>query len=260
MTGRRKVVGTFTTVLSVAFIVWLTLLLFPNPPSYQGKPIEQWLVYFDFRSGLSQTEAQAWMQKEAEAAEALRQMGPSAFPYMRQMLQPDSATARFIRRLRRQLGAETVSEETQMHRAVEACSALGPQAKALIPDLLQCMKSNPYRNNRSRAAYALGKIGGAAPEVVPALIESLKARPDGNVLIALGNYGAQAKSAVPAIVEAFHSADNNHIRYEAAHALQHIESQEAQKLLPRLRKTFEAEQNPWWQSRLKKVIDLIDDQ
>ncbi len=153
-----------------------------------------------------------------------------------------------------------------MLRAVEACSALGREAQPMTPDLLLVLKANPYSNVRSRAAYALGEIGGPPEEVVPALLQSLSNRADGNILISLGKYGAEADAAVPviaALVDGMEASVQNHesidrnVLYEAAQALHQIAPREAEKRLPLLREVLREEPDPFWQSRLGKVVSVI---
>ena len=153
-----------------------------------------------------------------------------------------------------------------MLRAVEACAGLGRDAQVMIPDLVAVLRSNAYFNVRSRAAYALGEIGGAPEEVVPALLQSLSNRADGNVLIALGNFGADADRAVPAIVTLLdgletsvqeHKPTDKVALYEAARALQRIAPREAEKTLPLLREVLQEELDPWWRPRWGELVEVI---
>src|SRR5687768_14928891 len=177
-----------------ALIAALVVFLRPNTPSYNGKSISEWLAWFDSPRGREQWQER--LQKRVEATHALREMGPDVFPYLRQMLQADSGVTKFFHELSGESRAEVSvgsvgtpsPEETRMLRAVEACSALGRDAQVMIPDLVQLLESNGYRNVHSRAAYALGNIGGAPEKVVPALVQSLSNHVDGNVLISLGKY------------------------------------------------------------------------
>jgi HEAT repeat protein len=154
-----------------------------------------------------------------------------------------------------------------MLRAVAACSALGRDAQAMIPDLLLVLNSNPHSNVRSRAAWALGEIGGAPEKVVPALVQSLSRRAEANVLLALGNYGGDAKTAVPTIVALLDGIERRSIKelnaydrtilYGATKALHRIAPQEAQEVLPLLREVLEQEHDPFLQSRLGKLVNVI---
>ncbi len=259
----------------LAVVTWVVILCRPKAPSYEGKSIAEWLASFDTPSGLSQVQYQQRAQKRSEATLSLRQMGPEVYPYLRRMLQPDSAAAKLLqaaaREIRRDydqpgLPATLSPEEVRMRRAVEACAALGRDAQTMTPDLLLVLKSNSYSNVRSRAAYALGEIGGAPDKVVPALIQSLSNRVDGNILISLGKYGADAVPAVPTLVGLLdaiqknvseHKAFDRYALCEAAWALHLIAPQEAEKRLRLLREVLEQERDPSWQSRLSKVVETI---
>lgn len=253
----------------------LAVFLSSDTLSYEGRTIDQWLAWFDSPSGLSQEQWQERYQKRSDAAHALRQMGPDVFPHLRRMLQPDSATTKSLYQLGRGFRREHVPvgsvvppspEEARMRRAVEACSALGRDAQAMIPDLLLVVKSSSHLNVRSRAAYALGEIGGAPEKVVPALLQSLSNRTDGNVLISLGKYGSDADRAVPAIVALLdgletklkeHKPIERYILSEAVRALYQIAPGEAEKRLPLVREILQEERDPLWRSRLGKLANVI---
>jgi len=271
MTLQRKLLVVSGVLL--ALIGSVVIFLGSNRLSYEGRSLHQWLAWFDSPSGLSQEQWQERLQRRAEATYALRQMGPEVFPHVRRMLQPDSRIAKFRSQLsteRERVPAGTLippsAEEARMLRAVEACSALARDAQPMIPDLLLVLKSNSYLNVRSRAAYALGEIGGAPDEVVPALLQSLSNRIDGNVLISLGKYAADADRAVPTIVALLegietsvkeHKSTDRNLLCEAARALHQIAPSEAEKQLPLLRAVLQEEQDPFWRSRLGKLINVI---
>jgi hypothetical protein len=259
----------------LAIIVSLAVLFNSSTLSYEGESLNEWLVCFDSEYGLSPETLQERARKKADAKHALRQMGPAVLPQLRRMLKPDAGPARFLRELKQEIARQPLSvgsavppssEEVRMLRAVEACSALGPDAQAMIPDLLRVMKSNSYLNVRSRAAYALGEIGGAPEEVVPALVQSLSNSTDGNVLISLGKYGADANTAVPSIVALLngietsvkeHTSFDRNSLCEAARALQQIDPREGEKTVPLLRQVLQEEHDPFWRSRLVKLVNAI---
>ncbi len=259
----------------LATIASLVVFLGPKGPGYEGKSINQWLAWFDSPSGLSPEQWQVRLQKRSEATYALRQMGPEVFPCLRRMLQPAPGATRVLHELIREIRGEhdkvgSVSlpsrEEARMLRAVEACAALGREAQEMTPDLLRVLKSNSYSNVRSRAAYALGQVRGDPEKAVPALIQSLSNHVDSNVLISLGKYGPDAAPALPCIqamldgietgTNKFSDGDRN-VLCEAARALHQIAPEEAEKRLPLLRQVLQQEQDPFWQSRLAKVVDGI---
>ena len=273
MISRRKLLVAGCVVL--AMIASLLVLVSSDTLGYDGKAIDQWLGWFDSPSGLSQEQWQDRLQKRSDAAHALRQIGPDVFPHLRRMLQPDSATTEFLRQLSRQINRKQLPagsvvppsrEEARMLRAVEACSVLGRDAQAMIPDLVLVVKSNSHLNVRSRAAYALGAIGGAPEVVVPALLQSLSNRTDANVLISLGKYGSDADRAVPNIVALLdgietsfkqHKPINRNVLSEAVRALYRIAPDTAKKRLPLVREILREERDPLWRSRLGKLANLI---
>lgn len=263
----------------LTFIAALLVFLALSPPSYDGKPIGQWLACFDSTSGLAQAQWEERLRKQAEATYALRQMGPDVFHHLRRMLQPHSRVRTFLHELKHEFMkrehvkvgsvAPRSPEEVQMLRAVEACAALGRDAAPMIPDLLLVLKINPHLSVRSRAAYALGEIRGAPEKVVPALLQSLSNRTDGNVLISLRKYGSDAERAVPTIVALVGGIERSveeqkavdravfYDLYEAIRALHQIAPREAEETLPLLRQVLEMERDPFWRSRLSELVNVI---
>lgn len=275
MTLRRNLLVGGCVLL--ATIISLLVFRSSNTLSYEGKSISQWLAWFDSPSGLSQAQWQERFQRRSDATVALRQMGPEVYPYFRRMLRPDSKMTRLLHQSTTELKRELIParslvvppspEEARMLMAVEACSYLGRDAQAMIPDLLLVLKSNSHANVRARAAYALGAIGGAPEAVVPALVQSLSDPVDCNILISLGKYGADAAPAVPhivALLDGIEASVNAHQRFdrnllcEAARALHQIAPLQAEKILPLLRQVVQEEQDPFWQSRLGKVVNAIN--
>jgi HEAT repeat protein len=86
---------------------------------------------------------------------------------------------------------------------------------------------------RSRAAHALGQIGTPAKGAIPDLTARL--RDDApyvrvEAAQALGKFGPDARSAVPALAELYKKEDNRAVRDAVAHALKHIDPDEAARL------------------------------
>jgi tRNA A-37 threonylcarbamoyl transferase component Bud32 len=111
------------------------------------------------------------------------------------------------------------SDRDQRWRAAEALGSLGSEAKPAVPALTAALR-DPNETVRWRAAEALGKVGVEAADAVPGLIASL----DGAEMLAteaakaLGRLGPVASAAVPALGNALSRSDV-YVRREVAKAL-----------------------------------------
>ncbi len=121
---------------------------------------------------------------------------------------------------------------------IQALGAIGPDAEAAIPRLLQELKSNETSNRRF-AAIALGRIDRQG-QTVPALIEQL----DKDWLTVAGAVrglrmmGPQARSAVPALIA---SLEHTHayVRFHTAETLGNI-GPDARAAIPALKRVLHA--------------------
>ena len=110
--------------------------------------------------------------------------------------------------LRRPIRIETLLEilADRPHRlrflAVCAAGELGPDAKAVIPQLIAALDDEDWII-RSNAAHALGQMGASAATAVPSLIKSLadeKKNVCCHAAVALGAIGSAAEAAIPALI------------------------------------------------------------
>jgi HEAT repeat protein len=126
--------------------------------------------------------------KQAEAAEALAQLGPDAQP---------AAVA-----LVRVCGSEI---DSLREWATSALEGLGAPPESQLNDLI-ALAGNKSLDVAYWAATLLGRLGDAAAPAVPALTDALQGAAEQAVkeraAWALGQIGASAKSAVPALREA----------------------------------------------------------
>ena len=110
-------------------------------------------------------------------------------------------------------------------QGAEALQSIGAEAKSAIPDLVRAFKSDPEKNVRSSAIFALRGIG---RDAVPALIAALQ-DPDPTIrrdaTSALGGMGKDAKDAVPALVLVLKTDKDPGVRSSAARALGAIGSE-----------------------------------
>jgi len=156
-------------------------------------------------------------------------------------------------------------QRTNFFRALPAIAALGPEAKAAVPRLVELLAStppvgldSPENSFRVRilthAAQALGQIGEASEAVVSALAGQLQSNPSLAQACgeALGRLGPSARAAVPALrqmLEVKYSSlprgtastrlsreiDDSTVRLNAAMALVNLAPDAASDVVPALR-------------------------
>jgi HEAT repeat protein len=126
--------------------------------------------------------------------------------------------------LRKTFALGLMAQRWRYDSAVEVVGAIGPEAKAAIPDLLRILRDeDSYR--RALAAETLGKIGQEAGTVVPALAPLLQERSRLVRLAAiraLARFGPNAKHAIPPLA-ALLEDDDEYVSEAAADALTAID-------------------------------------
>lgn len=129
------------------------------------------------------------------SVEVLARLGPAAVPWLIDALDHDVMIAD--------------------PNAVEALVRIGAPARRALVKRLRHARAE----HRSRAAFALGKMGQAAARAVPALTKLLSDRssaPRRAAIIALGNIGPPASRAVPQLVKRLESEHKALLRTNAA--------------------------------------------
>lgn len=126
-----------------------------DEPVYQGKSLSAWLV-----------EASTLPDDTDAGLSAIREIGPSAVPYLVKAFRE----GRLPRRVQRD-GRDVLAWEIQEH-AAQALKALGPLAAEAVPSLVECVKTGD-KERRSRSAEILGRTGIATKPVRDALRSAL---------------------------------------------------------------------------------------
>ena len=251
--GKGGILFTVLSLAALGVLIWLLLPARDSEPSYQGKPLSEWLASYlspDDNGSL------------AQAGEAVRHIGTNSIPTLLEMLEETDSPLRlkWIALLEKQhIFRPPLRAFFRNHEAVCAFQALGPNASNAVPALVRIYRENQSYYSQTYLLTTLGHIGPAAlpaatpvfldgltnsdvrlrmeavlliggihgqPDVfVPALINALK---DVNPRIrpfaaqSLGRYGPEARSAVPALVT---SLNDNYsvVRSYAAAALKKID-------------------------------------
>jgi hypothetical protein len=147
-------------LLTVAF--GLFLAVWPPEPSYNGRPLSKWL------DDLTVNRSEA----RSQAADAVRQIGPKAVPFLIPRLKREEDPPwkiKLIGLVSRQsvLKVHFVPASARRFQAVLACDALGPAAKDALPTLEKMFYGNPHYLD---AAFIMADIG---PEAIPSLTKGL---------------------------------------------------------------------------------------
>ena len=223
-------------------------LLSPREPFYQGKRLSQWLQ--GYTAGT----------ESPEIDEAVRNIGTNAIPTLLRALRVKGSATRKTISLPPLVRVDLEFVDIQNMQAQKGFEALGVEARAAVPALIEIYEQNICLSSQTGAAAALAAIGPEAksaipslilnttntspavravavatlgeihcePErVVPALVQSLS-DPDKEVRLfaafSLRGFGGDARAAIPALIEALKDPFNQ-VRGNAAWALGEIHGQ-----------------------------------
>jgi len=211
----------FIAVLALAVLGGIVWLCLPGEPRYQGKSLTYWLRSLD---GSPLAFGGLEMEPNHPAALAFRHMGSKAVPLLiRELRARDPAWKRKVASVldgNSFLGMDFTPARVRHHRAIQACYALGPVAKAAVPDLLQLLGEG--RVSFSLRSFTLAAMGS---EALPSLIGGLTNRQSEVRLyaaMALRNVSYDVEPAVPALVVCLGDRQDYRVRCEAAMTLAHI--------------------------------------
>jgi hypothetical protein len=209
--------------IALAVIGGIIWLLVPAEPRYQGKRLSVWLRSLD-RSPMQFHASGLVVDTNHPAAQAILHMGSEAVPFLiRELRARDSAAKiKLMELLRKQslVPIELTPAFVRQRGAIEACFALGPTAKAAIPELTERLSES--RISQTTRTFALAAMG---PDALPFMISALTNR-DPQVRICMAsafrNVPYDAEEAVPALITCLRDPDDYRIRVESAYALAHI--------------------------------------
>jgi HEAT repeat protein len=222
MNGPR-VIWEMIAILVAAGIV-AGLVLATREPEYQGRGLSAWLNDLTTQTPEVRDNAKA----------ALQQMHPSPAPFLVRRLQvKDSPMRRLLERL--PLIRLRSAQRTRM-QGVQGLLALGPAAKAVVPDLEKLVSEPQIGRDVVRILRLMG------PEGTPALVAAYTNAPPPNAATsprdrvsqevahlaltsAIGAAGTNAAAAVPALLKDLNSTDRS-VRCEAVLALGNIGTQD----------------------------------
>src|SRR5687767_9839644 len=210
MAKNRRI--TILVAVALCLLLGVTIATWPaREPRYGGRKLTSWMADLD-----------NWSVADTNAAvaRAIRAMGPQCVPWvMRGLRAEDSWLKLKLLKLAAKQSIISVKFEPaskMRFRAIRAASALGPEARAVIPLLQAQFARNDF--NAYSAAFALRSMGaeGLLPLMQTVTNGSREAR-----LGAIVNLGIMRKNAAPAIpllIAASRAADGE-IRFCATSSL-----------------------------------------
>ncbi len=147
--------------IGVLVVVMLAIICFTASrslfePSYKDRSLSQWIIEFD----------NPRVDQRAEAAEAMRQMGTRAVPFLVERLRQQTPlwklkltqllSRQSIIRFRLALPNESNIDAARRRAQVfAACDALGPAASSALPALEEAL----YKYRDFDAVYAMSRVG-----------------------------------------------------------------------------------------------------
>ena len=221
MTGKKfRILGCGLILASVlAVLCWI---LWPaREPEYDGKSLSSWLADEDWVQSVHGNN-----RLSTNSTFALQQMGTNALPYLiSRMAFRDSALNLKLDSILMYLpGARMLaSASSKYDDALRGFDVLGPLGKDAVPDLLRIYRRLPYNEvQREYIAGIFGRIGSAAEPAVADLAWAVLHDPDQEertcAAYALGKICARPEIAIPALISALGDSVER-VRFTAAKAL-----------------------------------------
>jgi hypothetical protein len=185
---------------AVACLGWMR----KREPEYKGKTLSEWLIAYRQPYG-----AVAPVISE-EAAQAIRQIGTNGAPFLVKWIRESRKMPRWkdtllaLTQRNPQLPSES---ELRAMRAVWGFKILGPDAQAVIPDLVQVAN----QGNTERAPLAIGALGYLGKDALPSLLTWATNRGfqfRAAAIAATGRMGYLGTNAHPAVVMLIQCIEN----------------------------------------------------
>lgn len=217
MNKRKRIFLVLLTVAAAGALFWWRFCESAEP-SYQGKPLRDWLeTYVQGGSYIG-----VWANPETD--EAIRRMGTNAIPALLKMISArDSkwkstlswySTESMRRRISRRFSWWSAGFATD--EAAQAIVALGPSASNAVPQLIQTYRKNIGSDSQASCLKALGSIGPAAALAIPDFLGATTnwyPRTRRAAVKALGNLHVDPGLAVPVLIACLQDSDTGTRRY-----------------------------------------------
>ena len=189
-----------------------------HEPSYNSRSLSDWLVGMTNYNGDDDT---------AQAAEAIRQIGTNALPYLVQYIRYTPSpvrlkTAEVIAALGKRLGRgwrlRGSRSEARAQGAFDALAILGPAAAGTIPDLMQLAADTGDLHRPSLAISTLGRLGAQGLPPLLAILTNQQSRLRPQAALSLSSLGTNDYPAVTILID-YLREPNAHLAWSAAMSL-----------------------------------------
>jgi hypothetical protein len=204
--------------LVAAFVAWLFLRRVE--PVYNGKPLTFWAQQY----GSNNWSARKELAREAEFA--VRQIGTNAIPFLLDLMQArDSDLKKGLRQHlpRKWHDPLRLNDNSGKVRRMGAhgLAALGTNAPAAVPALIELATQHPDEDGRYIAVFALRTLGPAAEAAIPFYIQSLTNTDDtirNEAAVGLGLIPHRRETTLPALLKYLESIETS-AGWELYHAI-----------------------------------------
>jgi HEAT repeat protein len=170
---RAKIAFAVLAVALVGVIVWQAAQPGEREPVYEGKPLSAFLGEC-FRVAPADSGTGNFLCV-GEASQAVRQAGTNAIPVLLRLLRSrDSALkSKVLRLLARQQVVKVHDIPAEVWNELASCGfeALGANAQAAVPELIEIANQNISWESKSSAIESLGYVGPPAKQAVPCLLK-----------------------------------------------------------------------------------------
>jgi len=168
----RMLALTVISILGLAAVFFAGTFANRRDVIHNGKPLSAWAQQY----GSNHWTANRAAADEAELA--IRQIGPRAIPFLLQLMNAKDSTLK--KKLREVLPRKwhaplhLLDESGKVRRiGAHGLAALGTNAPAAVPFLIELAKNHPDEHGRYIAVFALRTLGSAAERAVPFYIQCL---------------------------------------------------------------------------------------
>lgn len=224
MTQQQKL-ASWLGVLTVALCLAGLILFSRREPAYQGKSLSEWAQQYG-----SNHWSRADRAAGQEAQFAIQQIGTNAIPILLELMRAkDSGVNKKLRtvlprRWHDKLGLRDRSGDVRRTGA-HGLAALGTNASAAVPKLIDIATNHPEEDGRYIAVFALRTLESAAEPAIPFLIQCLTNKVDiirDDAAIGLGAIRRQPEIVVPALLSYLEFAKTSPGTFEILDAIQSL--------------------------------------
>ena len=212
---------TFAVASTIAMLGWK--FFYRPEPTYKGKPLSAWAEQYGSNHWTGGTATSRAASQEAEFA--VRQIGTNGIPFLLKLMRArDSALKKKLRTIVPQTWRQTklrLRDRSGEIRRVGAhgLAALGTNAPAAVPALIELATNHPEDDGRYIAVFALRTLGSAAEPAIPFLIQCLTNKINiirDDAALGLGYMHRRPEIAVPALIQCLDLARSSKNTFECA--------------------------------------------